>query len=156
MRAKSQRWHEQRAYYLLSFSLFSSCLITDDIPANYMNASPPQCSFLVVKRCNCQNKITFLTAAKFNSCDSLCSPPIIRQPEAEEERLLATDSSYASVQKFGVGKIFVMFIKKVSYAHQGCMYLFQNTVKSVMLQNIVSIQNYFIFEYISKCNLFLL
>ncbi len=77
-----------------------------------MNASPPQCSFLVVKRCNCQNKITFLTAAKFNSCGSLCSPPIIRQPEAEEERLLATDSSYASVQKFGVGKIFVMFIKK--------------------------------------------
>jgi len=42
--------------------------------------------------------------------------------------------SYITVQKFGVGKIlFLMFVKEVSYAHQGFIYLIKNTVKTVIL-----------------------
>ncbi len=45
---------------------------------------------------------------------------------------------------------------KVSSAHQGCIYLIKNTVKRVKLWNIITISNnYFQFEYIVKCNLFL-
>ncbi len=31
-------------------------------------------------------------------------------------------------QTFGIGKIFKMFLKEVSYAHQGCIYMIKNTV----------------------------
>ncbi len=42
------------------------------------------------------------------------------------------------------------------YAHQGCIYLIKNTVKSVILWNIITLSNNsFLFEYILKCNLFL-
>jgi len=30
---------------------------------------------------------------------------------------------YTTIQKFGIGKIFKMFLKEVSYFHQGCNYL---------------------------------
>ncbi len=44
-----------------------------------------------------------------------------------------------------------MFLKEVSYAHQGCIYLIKNTVKTVILWNIITIQNNcFLFEYILK------
>ncbi len=43
------------------------------------------------------------------------------------------------------------FKKGVSYAHQGGIYLIKNTVKSVILWNIITIQkNWFQFEYIKK------
>ncbi len=45
---------------------------------------------------------------------------------------------------------------KDSFAHQGCIYLIKNTVKSVILWNIITMQNNcFLFEYILKYNLFL-
>ncbi len=54
-----------------------------------------------------------------------------------------------------VCKIF-MFLKEVSSAQQGCIYLIKNTVKTVILLNILTIsKNCFLFEYIVKCNLFL-
>ncbi len=48
------------------------------------------------------------------------------------------------------------FKKGVSYAHQGGIYLIKNTVKSVILWNIITIQNnWFQFEYIKKSSVFL-
>ncbi len=41
-----------------------------------------------------------------------------------------------------------MFFKEVSSAHQACVYLIQNTAKTVKYFY------YYIFEYILKCNLF--
>ncbi len=41
------------------------------------------------------------------------------------------------IQKFGVSKIF--FMKEVSSAHQGCISLIKNTVKTVKLWNIFTI-----------------
>ncbi len=41
--------------------------------------------------------------------------------------------TYSTTQKFRVGKIFKMFLKEVSSAHQGCIYLIKNTVKMVIL-----------------------
>ncbi len=41
---------------------------------------------------------------------------------------------YTIVQKFGVCKaLSFMFLKEVSYAHQGCIYMIKNTVKAIML-----------------------
>ncbi len=37
---------------------------------------------------------------------------------------------YTTIQKFGFGWIFKCFWKKSLYAHQGCIYLVKNTVKS--------------------------
>ena len=34
---------------------------------------------------------------------------------------------------------FLMFLKEVSSAHQGCIYLIKNTVKTVILWNIITI-----------------
>ncbi len=49
-----------------------------------------------------------------------------------------------------------MFIKEVSSAHQGCIYLIKNTIKTVILWNIITMYNKcFLCEYIVKCNLFL-
>ncbi len=42
-------------------------------------------------------------------------------------------SMHTTIQKFGVGKIILMFLKEVSYAYQGCIYLMKNTVKTVSL-----------------------
>ncbi len=39
--------------------------------------------------------------------------------------------------KFEVGTIILMFLKEASYAHQGCIYLFKNTVKIIILWNII-------------------
>ncbi len=45
---------------------------------------------------------------------------------------------------------------KDSSAHQGGIYLIKNTVKRVKIRNIITISNnYFLFEYILKCNLFM-
>ncbi len=41
-----------------------------------------------------------------------------------------------AVQKFGAGKIFLMFWK---ISHQGCIYLIQNTIKTVIFWNIITI-----------------
>ncbi len=38
---------------------------------------------------------------------------------------------YTTVQKFGVGRIFFMFLK-FSYARQGCVYLIKNAVTTVI------------------------
>ncbi len=43
-----------------------------------------------------------------------------------------------TIQKFGVRE-YLMFWKDVSYAHQGCIYLIKNTVKTVILWNIITI-----------------
>ncbi len=43
-----------------------------------------------------------------------------------------------TIQKFGV-RDDLMFCKDVSYAHQGCIYLIKNTVKTVILWNIITI-----------------
>ncbi len=40
---------------------------------------------------------------------------------------------YTTGQKFLDGKIFKMFLKEVSAAHQGFIYLIQNTAKTVIL-----------------------
>ncbi len=41
---------------------------------------------------------------------------------------------YTIVQKFGVCKALrFMFLKEVSYAHHGCIYLIKNTVKAIIL-----------------------
>ncbi len=49
-----------------------------------------------------------------------------------------------------------MFLKVVSYAHQGCIYLIKNTVIIVKLWNIIIVLNIcFLSYYILKCNLFL-
>ncbi len=51
---------------------------------------------------------------------------------------------------------FFMFLKEVSHAHPGCIYLIKNTVKSLQFWIIITIQNScFLFEHILKCNLFL-
>ncbi len=49
--------------------------------------------------------------------------------------------SYTIIQKSGVGKIFKMFLKEVSSAHQGYIYLIKNAVKTVQLWNIITIWN---------------
>ncbi len=36
-------------------------------------------------------------------------------------------------------KRFLLFMKEVSYAHQGCIYLVKNRVKTVILWNIITI-----------------
>lgn len=36
---------------------------------------------------------------------------------------------YTTVQKFQAGKIFQYFLKEISYADQGLIYLIKNTVK---------------------------
>ncbi len=52
--------------------------------------------------------------------------------------------------------VFVMLLNKVSYAHHASICLIQNTVKTVILWNIITIwNNFFLFEFILKCNLFL-
>ncbi len=43
-----------------------------------------------------------------------------------------------TIQKFGV-RDDLMFCKDVSYAHQGCIYLIKNTVKTIILWNIITI-----------------
>ncbi len=58
-----------------------------------------------------------------------------------------------TLQKFGVSEIW-RFWKKASYAHQGYIYLIKNTVKTVLLWNIITL-NSFLFECILKCNLVL-
>ncbi len=45
---------------------------------------------------------------------------------------------------------FFMFLKEVTYIHQGCIYLLKNTVKSAMLWNIITIYNNFYFIIIWK------
>ncbi len=53
---------------------------------------------------------------------------------------------FMSSQKFGVGtfnkklyiSLFIMILKEVSYAHQDCTYLTKNTVKTVILWNIIT------------------
>ncbi len=37
---------------------------------------------------------------------------------------------YTTIWKFGGGKIFKWFLKEVSYAHQGCIYLIKNKSKN--------------------------
>ncbi len=51
----------------------------------------------------------------------------------------------------------VNVFERVSFAHQGCIYLIKNPIKTVKLwNNIIIIQNNtFLFEYILKYNLFL-
>ncbi len=39
-------------------------------------------------------------------------------------------TGYATIQKIMVGKIFKV-LKEVSYAHQGCIYVNENTAKTV-------------------------
>ncbi len=46
---------------------------------------------------------------------------------------VTTKHIYITVQKFGDSKIFLMFLKEVSYAHQGYIYLIKNTVQTVIL-----------------------
>ncbi len=51
---------------------------------------------------------------------------------------------------------FLNVLKKISYAHQSNIYLFKNTVKTIILWNIIEMKNNsFLFEYILNCNLFL-
>ncbi len=46
-----------------------------------------------------------------------------------------------------------MFLREVSYAHQGCIYLMKNTVKRVILWNIILISNNCcLFKYILTFN----
>ncbi len=42
--------------------------------------------------------------------------------------------TYTTIQKFGVSNI-LMFLKEVSYIHQGCIYLIKITVKIVKKKN---------------------
>jgi len=42
-------------------------------------------------------------------------------------------ASCIAVQKFGVGKIRLMFLKEVSFAHQSCDYVIKNTVKTLIV-----------------------
>jgi len=67
--------------------------------------------------------------------------------------LFVMENQYTvSVKTFGNITIFNGFYK-VSPAHQGCIYLIQNTVKTV--SNIVNLVRIKRFECILKCNLFL-
>ncbi len=60
-----------------------------------------------------------------------------------------------TLQFKSLGSVRFIFIQ-VSSAHQGCIYLIKNTVKTVKLWNIITILNScFLYEYIVKCNLFL-
>ncbi len=62
---------------------------------------------------------------------------------------------YTTVKRFGVSKI-CLCLWKVTCAHQDCIYLIKNPVKTVMFWNIITIENIcFLFEYILKCNLFM-
>ncbi len=46
---------------------------------------------------------------------------------------------------------FLLFLKKVSYGHQAYIYLIKNTIKTVIMWNIITIwKRYFIFECILK------
>ncbi len=47
---------------------------------------------------------------------------------------------YTATQKFGISKIFNVF-KGVSSAHQGCIYSIKNTVKTVILWNLIALSN---------------
>ncbi len=42
-------------------------------------------------------------------------------------------SKYTTIQKFEVSKIF-LFLKEVSYAHQGCIYLIKKKILKIFLQ----------------------
>ncbi len=60
---------------------------------------------------------------------------------------------YTTIQKFGVCKIFVMFLKEVSSSLKAWIYLIKNTV---ILWNIITMyNNCLLFYYTLKCNLFL-
>ncbi len=66
---------------------------------------------------------------------------------------IITMITYTTIQKFGVSNI-LMFLKEVSYIHQGCIYLIKITVKIAMLWNIKKLHYYVsIFENVSySCN----
>ncbi len=56
---------------------------------------------------------------------------------------------YTTFQKFG-------FLKKVTYTHQGYIYLIKNAAQTVILKSIILIKiKVFYFNLILKCNLFL-
>ncbi len=55
-----------------------------------------------------------------------------------------------TIQHFGIC-FFVIFLKEVVCAHQGCIYLIENTRKKLILLNIIKFK-IGIFEYIIKCN----
>ncbi len=46
---------------------------------------------------------------------------------------------YSTAEKFGVGKIFLIFLKEGSYTHQNWIDLIKNTVKTVILWNIITV-----------------
>ncbi len=55
--------------------------------------------------------------------------------------MFCDSNSYDAMQKFGVDSIFFMFLKEC------CIYLIKNTVKTVILWNIIIISmNCFLFE----------
>ncbi len=69
--------------------------------------------------------------------------------------ILCTDQSFASRSIIRLVRIFNIVSLGVSSAHQGCIYLLENAVKTVKLCNIITIQNKcFLLEYLLKCNLF--
>ncbi len=53
--------------------------------------------------------------------------------------VLTTPVSYTTVQMFVVSKItfknIYIFLNKVLYVHQGCIYLIKNTVKTININN---------------------
>ncbi len=65
---------------------------------------------------------------------------IIRFRDVIQARIIAeslvqasVEKIHTTVQRFGVGKIVLMFLTEVSYAQQGCIYLIENMVKTVIL-----------------------
>ncbi len=47
----------------------------------------------------------------------------------------------SNIQVIVLINYFLMFLKEVSSAHQGCIYLIKNTVKTPILWNIIKIKN---------------
>ncbi len=76
-------------------------------------------------------------------------------PEDQEDEfafyIIFPNMIYA-VQKFEVGKMFLMFLKEVSYAHQDCIYLIKNTVKIVKIYwNLKWLLFYIFYNLIYSC-----
>ncbi len=59
---------------------------------------------------------------------------------------------FTPVQKFGSVILFNVS-EKAFPAHQGCIYLFKNTVK--IMKYYYTLKQLFLYEYVLSCNLFL-
>ncbi len=57
----------------------------------------------------------------------------------EQWTAVRVDAVYTAIEKFAISKIFYVFLKEASYAHQRSICLIKNTEKKLILWNIIAI-----------------